>query len=76
MEQQSSSEYMQKMMKQMVEATGVPSCFICGARIVGAHIDYMDKDRVPRKICIRCTYQALDYFINARAERSKGDKTC
>lgn len=72
MEQQ--SEYVNKMMAQMIEATGVPTCFICGKRIVGAHIDYMDKDRIPRKICIGCVFQALDYYINARKQALEGDK--
>ena len=67
------NEYIANMINQMVEATGVPLCFICNKRIVGAHIDYMDKDRIPRKICIGCAYQAIDYYIDARNKALKGD---
>ena len=73
MEQQ--SEYVNKMMAQMIEATGVPTCFICGKRIVGAHIDYMDNNRIPRKICIGCVFQALDYYIGAREKALEGGKS-
>jgi hypothetical protein len=68
-----NSEYVSKMMAQMVEATGVPVCFLCNKRIVGAHIDYMDKDRIPRKICVGCVFQALDYYIGAREKALKGE---
>ena len=68
-----NSEYLKKMMGQLVEASGVPTCFICGSRITGMHIDYMDKDRIPRKICIGCVYKTVDYYLNAREERMKGE---
>ncbi len=71
MESEQSSEYVQNMMKQMVAATGVPSCFVCGDRIVGAHLDYMDMGRTPRKVCVGCAYKALDYYIEQRNKSLK-----
>ncbi|MEM3416394.1 MAG: hypothetical protein QW719_03590 [Candidatus Micrarchaeaceae archaeon] len=69
MEISSDSEYLQKTINDLISATGVPVCFICGKRIVGAHLDYIDKDREPRKICIGCAYKAIDYYLKAREER-------
>lgn len=68
------SEYLDKIIGQMVEATGVPSCFICGKRIVGAHVDYMDQSRIPRKVCVGCVFQAIDYYVNAKEKALNGDK--
>jgi hypothetical protein len=70
-----NSDYAQKLMAQMVEATGVPNCFICGKRIVGAHVDYMDKDRTPRKICIGCTFKSIDYYLVARDKALVGGES-
>lgn len=67
------NEYIKNMIGKMVEATGVPTCFICGKRIVGAHVDYMDKNRVPRKVCVGCVFEALDYYINAKEKRLHGE---
>ena len=64
-----ANEYMNRMVGQMIDATGVPTCFIFGKRIVGMHIDYMDKNRVPRKICIGCVFTALDFYLNEREGR-------
>jgi hypothetical protein len=64
-----TNEYLNRMVGQMIDATGVPTCFICGKRIVGMHIDYMDKDRVPRKVCIGCVFTALDFYLNEREGR-------
>ena len=64
-----ANEYINRMVGQMIDATGVPTCFICGKRIVGMHIDYLDKDRVPRKICIGCVFTALDFYLNERGKR-------
>lgn len=58
----------------MVEATGVPHCFICQKRIVGAHVDYMDTDRIPRKVCVGCVFQSIDYYIAARKRLQKDEK--
>ena len=68
------SEYLNKIIGQMVEATGVPSCFICGKRIVGAHVDYMDQSRIQRKVCVGCVFQAIDYYVNAKEKALNGDK--
>lgn len=67
------NEHMSKMIGQMMAATGVPSCFLCGKRIVGAHIDYMDKDRTPQKVCVGCIFQALDYYLNAKEKALRGE---
>ncbi|MEM4097979.1 MAG: hypothetical protein QXS81_04765 [Candidatus Micrarchaeaceae archaeon] len=72
METSSSSEYLQKTMNELISAAGMPICFICGKRIVGAHLDYIDKDREPRKICIGCAYIAIDYYLKAREEHIWG----
>ena len=64
-----TNEYLNKMVGQMIDAPGVPTCFICGKRIVGMHIDYMDKDRVPRKVCIGCVFTAVDFYLNEREKR-------
>lgn len=63
MESDTKSDYINNMMKQMVEATGVPACFICHQRIVGGHLDYMDIGRTPRKVCVGCALTAIDYYI-------------
>ncbi len=68
---EAESGYVETMMAKMIAATGMPTCFICGERIVGAHLDYMDSSRIPRKICIGCCYKALDYYITAREEGLK-----
>ena len=64
-----ANEYMNKIIGQMIDAQGVPTCFICGKRIIGMHIDYMDKDRVPRKVCIGCVFTALDFYLKEREKR-------
>jgi hypothetical protein len=63
------SEYLTSITKQMMEATGVPSCFVCGKRIIGMHLDYIDHDRNPRKVCIGCTFIALDFYLSERQKR-------
>jgi hypothetical protein len=69
---ETENKYLTNMMGQLIEASGVPLCFICGKRIIGAHIDYMDKNRMPRKICIGCTFLSLDYYISVR-EKALGE---
>ena len=64
-----TNEYLNGVVKQMMDATGMPACFICGKRIVGMHIDYMDKDRVPKKVCIGCVFTALDFYLKEREKR-------
>ena len=64
-----TNEYLSKMVGQMMDTTGIPMCFVCGKRIVGMHIDYMDKNRVPRKVCIGCVFTALDFYLNEREKR-------
>ncbi len=66
------AETAQKAMQRAMEGTGIPTCYICGKPIIGAHIDYIDKDRNPRKICIGCCYLAIDYYLNAREKQLKG----
>ena len=63
------SEYLNNMVTTIIEASGVPTCFICSKRIVGAHIDYIDIDRVPRKVCAGCILLAIDFFIAERKKR-------
>lgn len=58
-------------MEKMLAAAHIPSCMICHARIVGAHIDYMDKNRVPRKVCTGCIFKAIDFYTNAQEEGIK-----
>ena len=66
METIEKTDNMETMINRVVEASGVPKCYICGNRIVGVHIDYINTERIPVKICISCIFKALDYYINVR----------
>ncbi|MEM0147886.1 MAG: hypothetical protein QW139_02610 [Candidatus Micrarchaeaceae archaeon] len=68
METSSDSEYLQKTMNELMSVAGMPVCFICGKRIIGVHLDYIDENREPRKVCIGCAYKAIDYYLKAREE--------
>lgn len=57
------SEEIPEFMHKLVAATGVPNCYLCKNRIMGAHLDYMDKDRNPQKVCVGCCYKAIDVYI-------------
>ena len=64
-----ANEYLNGVVGQLMDVSGIPLCFICKKRISGMGIDYLDKDRVPRKVCIGCVFTALDFYLKEREKR-------
>lgn len=64
-----ANEYLNGVVGQLMDVSGIPLCFICKKRISGMGIDYLDKDRVPRKVCVGCIFTALDFYLNEREKR-------
>lgn len=66
---------LQDLIEKSMEATGLPQYFVCGKRIVGLPINYLDFNRVPQKICIDCVWKALDFYLAERQKRmfAKGE---
>lgn len=68
----SQQDYLEKIIGKAVSASGIPLCRVCGERIVGVHVDYIDSNREPCKICVPCIFRALDFYLKERKDRLLG----